>query len=117
MSEQELRDSLDHLAHALAEGDTASHRAVLDTLAMAIRDIAPGIADALIDSGGSEVMRLRAFGLAHGVVLHDLDDVARTRLAMHVSSDVTNSLSAPISREVRAGTIRPATRMDTVVVC
>jgi hypothetical protein len=67
---------LGELAVRIAEHGTASEPGALEVLAEATAGLAPGAAAALTDRTGSEVARLRAFGLLHGLVLHalDLDD-------------------------------------------
>jgi hypothetical protein len=60
---------LEALAEQIAECGTDSERIALDAVHDAARWTAPGAAAALIDWDGSETMRLRAFGVLHGVVL------------------------------------------------
>jgi hypothetical protein len=60
---------LEALAERIAEGGTGTERVALRAVHDAVRWTAPGAAAALVDEDGSEPMRLRAFGVAHGVVL------------------------------------------------
>lgn len=63
---------LDTIAERIAEFGTRSERAALEALAAAARPLCPGAAAALADWEGSEVARLRAFGIVHGALLHDV---------------------------------------------
>lgn len=58
------RLGLAELGHRIAEQGTASERAALEAIAASIRHEAPGIAAALVDWAGPEIVRLRAFGHA-----------------------------------------------------
>lgn len=64
----ELQSSLTNIAHAIAEHGTRAQSSTLEVLAAAIRSTNPGVADALVDWDGTEVARLRAFGIAHGIL-------------------------------------------------
>jgi hypothetical protein len=64
---------LAEVADRAAEHGTTSERAALEALAEVTARRAPGAAAALVDWTGSEVARLRALGLLHGLVLHVLD--------------------------------------------
>jgi hypothetical protein len=68
-----VADVLAEVAERIAEKGTESERLVLDAMSDATRAVAPGAAMALVDWAGSEVARLRAYGLLHGLVLHALD--------------------------------------------
>jgi hypothetical protein len=82
---QTLQDYLDDLALAIIDRGTSTESRRLAVMAQAVRDIAPGVADALTDQSGSEVARLRAFGKAasqlvrlagvidHGDLISELD--------------------------------------------
>lgn len=63
---------LDDVADRVVERGTGSERPALQAMADAARVVAPGAADALVDWEGSEAMRVRAFSVLHGVVLHVL---------------------------------------------
>jgi len=60
---------LEALAERIAVHGTDSERVALHAVHDAARWTAPGAAAALVDWDGSETMRLRAFGVLHGVVL------------------------------------------------
>ncbi|WP_332644117.1 hypothetical protein [Aeromicrobium sp.] len=68
----ELKKILDRTAHSIVADGTHSKSRVLQAMAAATRDVSPGAAAALIDWESSEIARLRAFGIVHGVVLRDL---------------------------------------------
>jgi hypothetical protein len=53
---------------------------VLTAIAAVVWDASPGAAAALLDRGGPEVARQRAFGTAYGHVLHVLDGPAQDAL-------------------------------------
>ncbi len=42
---------------------------ILEAMSAAAGEVCPGAAAALVDWSGSEIARLRAFGVVHGVVL------------------------------------------------
>ena len=65
----ELADLLDTAAHSIVERGTPTERPLLEILAAATVQRRPGAAAALVDWSGSEVARLRAFGIVHGLVL------------------------------------------------
>lgn len=65
--------------HIVADG-TQAERRTLDRMASEARRIAPGAADALDDWQGSEVARLRAFGIVHGVLVRELPAPAQAGL-------------------------------------
>jgi hypothetical protein len=65
----ELTDLLGRLADRIVEHGTVSERVALHSVADASRWTAPGAAAALVDWDCAEVLRLRAFGVLHGVVM------------------------------------------------
>jgi hypothetical protein len=65
----ELAGMLDRVAQEIAEHGTAAQCWVLERLSVAALQRSPGAAAALVDWRGSEIARLRAFGVVHGVVL------------------------------------------------
>jgi hypothetical protein len=69
----ELTRILDSTADHIVEHGTVAEPRILCAMAGAARRVRPGAAAALVDWEGSEVARLRAFGIVHGVVLRDLD--------------------------------------------
>ena len=82
---------LDDLSEDVAEHGTGSQRRVLAEVAAATRTMAPGAAAALVDRHGSEVTRLRALGLLHGVVLHELSSQEQARLLARLQGDTGTS--------------------------
>ena len=70
----ELTDLLTSTAYRIDAEGTRTQSRILGILAAAVRRIAPGAAAALVDWEGSEIARQRAFGIVHGIVLHELDD-------------------------------------------
>jgi hypothetical protein len=61
----QLAHALEEAAHRIAEQGTSTERRLLEAMSEVVAVSAPGVAAALVDQGGSEVSRLRAFGLAH----------------------------------------------------
>ena len=72
----EVAIMLEHVAARIAEHGTVSEAPVLTAMAALAERLSPGAAAALVDWGGAEVARLRAFGVVHGVVLAVLDPCA-----------------------------------------
>ena len=70
----ELNDLLTSTAYRIDAEGTRSQSRILSILAAAVSRIAPGAAAALVDWDGTEIARQRAFGLVHGIVMHELDD-------------------------------------------
>ena len=64
----ELDDRLRRLADRIVEHGTEVERIALETVADATRWTVPGAAAALVDWDGTEIARLRAFGVLHGSV-------------------------------------------------
>jgi hypothetical protein len=71
---------LGDLADRIVELGTRDEAPALEALARAAREASAGSAAALVDWDGSEIARLRAFGIVHGVVLRDLSPVQQTSL-------------------------------------
>ncbi|MGY4542224.1 hypothetical protein ACVWY0_002137 [Arthrobacter sp. UYNi723] len=65
--------------HIVAEG-TQAERRTLQLMASAVQAFAPGAAAALNDWDGSEIARLRAFGIVHGVLVRELGAPAQAEL-------------------------------------
>lgn len=94
----ELNELLNRTAdHIVADG-TQTESLTLQAMASAAGNRNPGAAAALVDWDGSEIARLRAFGIVHGVLLRELPDDAQAQLLTH--------LLGPSSALVLAG--RPA---------
>ena len=92
----ELGRLLEDLIERVAEHGTDPDRGTLDELAASTRSVAPGAAAALVDRDGSEVARLRALGVLHGVALSDLTTQQQARLldAMRGGTSRTQALVA-----------------------
>jgi hypothetical protein len=69
----ELERILARLAEGIVEHGTRTEAGALEALSDAARDACPGAAAALVDWQGTEIARMRAFGIVHGVVLDLLD--------------------------------------------
>ncbi len=72
MSTIDLAALLDDLAHSVAEHGAADHHDELVFLASEARLEAPAAAAVLADPLAPEVIRQRAFGIVHGVILRQL---------------------------------------------
>ncbi len=68
-SPRELAELLNSAAQSIVSDGTQSQRPVLEHVSAAAGQASPGAAAALVDWSGSEIARLRAFGIVHGVVL------------------------------------------------
>ena len=68
----ELAQVLDEAAHRVAENGTSAERRLFDAMSEVAAQSAPGVAAALTDPDGSEISRLRAFGLVHTHLLEVL---------------------------------------------
>jgi hypothetical protein len=90
----ELAEILDRTAHHIVDGGTSTSSRTLHALAAASRDICPGAAAALVDWDGSEIARLRAFGIVHGVVLRDLSADAQLHLLRQLVGVSIHELAA-----------------------
>ena len=69
---RELERVLGRVAERVVEHGTLTEARVLQAMAAASQEACPGAAAALVDWNGSEIARLRAFGIVHGVVLEVL---------------------------------------------
>lgn len=80
----ELNELLNRTAvHIVADGTQTESR-TLQAMASAAVDLNQGAAAALVDWNGSEIARLRAFGIVHGVLLRELPDSAQEELLTHL---------------------------------
>ncbi|KRD45269.1 hypothetical protein ASE38_14945 [Cellulomonas sp. Root930] len=68
----ELAHVLDQAAHRVAEMGTSAEPRLLEAMSQVAAQSAPGVAAALIDPGGTEISRMRAFGLVHTHLLEAL---------------------------------------------
>ena len=82
----ELTDLLTSTAYRIDAEGTRTQSRILGILAAAVRRIAPGAAAALVDWEGSEIARQRAFGIVHGIVLHELDERDRDMVLFRLDS-------------------------------
>jgi hypothetical protein len=76
----EVAQILDLAARRVSELGTASEHALLQALADVVAPTAPGAAAALVDERGTEIARLRAFGLVHAHVIEELGPRQHARL-------------------------------------
>lgn len=65
----ELARVLEAAAHHVAEEGTSSERGLLEAMSEVTAQSAPGAAAALVNLEGTEVSRLRAFGIVHTHIL------------------------------------------------
>lgn len=89
-----LTDILNRTADRIVTDGTPTKSRTLEALAAATRELCPGAAAALVDWNGSEIARLRAFGIVHGVVLADLPVGARTHLMAQLTGVSAHELAA-----------------------
>lgn len=89
-----LTDILNRTADRIVTEGTPTESRTLEALAAATRELCPGAAAALVDWNGSEIARLRAFGIVHGVVLGDLPVAARTQLMAQLTGVSAHELAA-----------------------
>jgi hypothetical protein len=71
---------LEEAAHRVAEQGTASELPLLEAMSEVAADSAPGAAQALVDWAGTEVSRLRAFGVVHAHFTNALGSCEHARL-------------------------------------
>jgi hypothetical protein len=90
----ELMEILDRTAHRIVADGTRTKARTLEAMAIATQDVCPGAAAALVDWAGSEIARLRAFGIVHGVVLRDLPAKTQQHLLMQLVGASTHELAA-----------------------
>lgn len=75
-----LNEFLDRTADRIAGSGTETEPRALEAMAAAARNLNPGAAAALVDWDGSEIARLRAFGIVHGTLLRELPSTAQAEL-------------------------------------
>lgn len=83
----ELNELLDTTADRIVAYGTRTESWTLEAMASATRGRCPGAAAALVDWGATEIFRLRAFGIVHGVVLHELTSRERHDLRTEILGD------------------------------
>lgn len=89
----ELNEILIRTADRIVAKGTRSDSRLLQVMASAAGDLNPGAAAALIDWNGSEVARLRAFGILHGVLLRELPMNAQ----IHLAADLLNGYALELA--------------------
>jgi hypothetical protein len=80
-----VRGLLDDVAVRVASSGTRTERRVLHAMSDVAAPVAPGAAAALVDWGGTEVSRLRAFGVVHRLVVEELGPYFHAMLLDRVS--------------------------------
>lgn len=80
----ELNEHLSRTADRIVAHGTLVETLPLHLMASAAQDLNPGAAAALVDWDGSEIARLRAFGIVHGVLLRELPAAAKSELLTHL---------------------------------
>ena len=76
----ELEGVLGCIAERIVENGSRTEVRVLEAMSAAAQEVCPGAAAALVDWNGSEIARLRAFGIVHGAVLRRVDPYDRSCL-------------------------------------
>ena len=76
----EVAQILDAAAHQVSAFGTASEPGLRQALAVVAAPMAPGAAAALVDDAGTEISRLRAFGVVHALVVEELGPDEHARL-------------------------------------
>lgn len=82
----ELNEIFNRAADHIVEQGTQAERRTLEAMAAAAWAFAPGAAAALDDWDGSEIARLRAFGIVHGVLVRELAAPAKAELLTQLSA-------------------------------
>ena len=90
----DLMEILDRTAYCIVDDGTPTRSRTLQAMAAATRDLCPGAAAALVDWDGSEIARLRAFGILHGVVLRDLSASTQQHLLRQLVRASAHELAA-----------------------
>ena len=90
----ELMEILDRTAHHIVDSGTRTRSRTLQAMAADTQDVCPGAAAALVDWNGSEIARLRAFGIVHGVVLRDLPAHTQRHLLTQLVGASAHELAA-----------------------
>ena len=89
----ELAALLDVVAQQVVESGTVRAARLLEELSAAAMHDRPGAAAALVDWNGSEIARLRAFGIVHGVVLGALGPHHQAALLTRLRGDTALPLA------------------------
>ena len=69
---RQVRMLLDDVALRITASGTRTERRALHAMADVSSSVAPGAATALVDWGGTEISRLRAFGVLHWLLVEEL---------------------------------------------
>jgi hypothetical protein len=85
---------LDRTAHRIVAEGTPSRSRTLQAMSAATVEVCPGAAAALVDWDGSEIARLRAFGIVHGVVLRHLSTDTQQHLLKQLVGASSHELAA-----------------------
>jgi hypothetical protein len=90
----ELNEILNDTAYRIIEHGTDCAVDTLASMAAATRGTCTGAAAALLDEAGSEIARLRAFGIVHRAICNRLTDSERTGLLAELTGTATMALAA-----------------------
>lgn len=90
----ELNTFLTLAAERIVAEGTSAERWMLGLMADAARPVAPGAAAALEDWRGSEIARLRAFGIVHGILIRELATSAQAELVLRLRPSPAMVLAA-----------------------
>lgn len=96
-----LESILDQTAEHIVESGTRTESAALRAMSAATHRLSPAAAAALVDWGGPEIARLRAFGIVHGVVLRELDIRGRHRLLKQLTESADCEGPVSTARRLR----------------
>jgi len=102
----ELAQVLDLAAHRIAAQGTFAERRLLEAMSEVAVQSAPGVAAALMDPDGTEISRLRAFGLVHTHLLEALGPLEHARL-LDLLDGGAGGLERPAGGGASAVTDRP----------
>ncbi|CAN5493711.1 hypothetical protein BH24ACT5_BH24ACT5_14320 [soil metagenome] len=91
---QLLSDFFNDLAVRIIDHGTLTETRLLTVMAAALRDSAPGIAEALVDRSGSEVARLRAFGKAASRLVGLADVIDHRYLIADLDGSLVDTVAA-----------------------
>lgn len=102
----ELNEQLNRIAERIVADGTQSESRALEAMADAAAGLNPGAAAALADWNGSEIARLRAFGIVHGVLMRELPSTAQAQLLTRLPAIAP----ALVPAETQAVSASPAIR-------
>ena len=84
---RQVRMLLDDVALRITASGTRTERRALHAMADVSSSVAPGAATALVDWGGTEISRLRAFGVLHWLLVEELGPHFHTLLLDRTRGD------------------------------